>query len=97
MPPPIFPTMAASAAFYAVFSVFVVAFVVLTVITLSWAVRRDRAGRQAWVQRRRAQSEAPEGGRAQAPEGEGEAGAGDDGVGGDGRRRPPSTRRMGRR
>lgn len=79
--------MAASAAFYAVFSVFVVAFVVLTVITLTWAVRRDRAGRQAWIERRRAQRAAPEG----------EAGAGDDGVGGDGRRRPPSTRRMGRR
>lgn len=79
--------MAASAAFYAVFSVFVVAFVVLTVITLSWAVRRDRAGRQAWIERRRAQKSAPGG----------EAGAGDGGIGGNGRRRPPSARRTERR
>lgn len=52
MPAPVTPVLGASVAFYVVFSAFVVAFVVLTVITLTWAVRRDRAGRRAWAERR---------------------------------------------
>jgi len=44
--------LAANTAFAVVFGVFVVALVVLAVITLRWAVRRDRAGRKAWLARR---------------------------------------------
>jgi len=44
--------LAADVAFAVVFGVFVVAVVVLAVITLTWAVRRDRAGRRAWLARR---------------------------------------------
>lgn len=51
--PPFVPVLGASAAFYAVFSLFLVAFAVLTIITLTWAVRRDRAGRRDWLERRR--------------------------------------------
>jgi len=36
--------------FIAVFSVFVVAIVVLIVMTIRWAIKRDRAGRAAWMQ-----------------------------------------------
>jgi hypothetical protein len=58
--------LAADAAFVVVFSVFVVAFVVLAVITLTWAVRRDRQGRRAWLERQRGASgmEAPPNGPA---------------------------------
>jgi len=43
---------ATDVAFFAVFGVFVVAFVILVAITLRWAVRRDRAGKAAWRERR---------------------------------------------
>jgi hypothetical protein len=43
---------AADAAFFVVFGGFVAAFAVLTVITLRWAIRRDRQGREDWLQRR---------------------------------------------
>jgi len=43
---------AAAVAFDVVFGLFVVAFAVLAVITVTWAVRRDRAGRTAWASRR---------------------------------------------
>jgi len=43
--------LGADVAFDAVFSVFVVAFVVLAVVTVRWAIKRDRAGRAAWVRR----------------------------------------------
>lgn len=82
-PSPLF--LAADAAFVAVFSVFVVAFVVLTVITLTWAVRRDRVGRRAWLERQRRASgtEAPPTGPA---------------LDGHGRRRPrPSVHKGSRR
>ncbi len=58
----LFPTVAASnAAFFTLFSVFVVAMLVMIFITVRWVIRRDRAGRKAWVQRQLAlqqQSEA---------------------------------------
>jgi len=44
--------LAANAAFFVVFGAFVVAFAVLAVITLRWAIRRDRQGREDWLQRR---------------------------------------------
>jgi hypothetical protein len=53
------PTLATNAAFAVVFAVFVVALLVLVVVAVTWAVRHDKAGRQAWLQRRR---EAAEGG-----------------------------------
>ncbi len=53
------PTLATNAAFAVVFAVFVVALLVLVVVAATWAVRHDKAGRQAWLQRRR---EAAEGG-----------------------------------
>jgi hypothetical protein len=43
----------AELAFYLVFGAFVVAMVVLAVVTITWAVRRDREGRAAWVRRHR--------------------------------------------
>jgi hypothetical protein len=46
------PPAAQDAAFYFFFGVFVVGFVVLSVLTLRWAIRRDRAGRRAWLARR---------------------------------------------
>lgn len=52
--PKVLPVLvAAGAAFDAVFGVFVAAFVVLVVVTMRWAIKRDRAGRAAWVQRQR--------------------------------------------
>ncbi len=58
------PTLATNAAFAVVFAVFVVAMLVLAVVASTWAIRHDRAGRQAWMQRRR---EAAEGGPPQPP------------------------------
>ncbi|HVX23017.1 MAG TPA: hypothetical protein VHB02_16860 [Acidimicrobiales bacterium] len=49
---------AADAAFYVVFGLFAVAFVALVVITLGWAVRQDRSGRQRWLQRQQDRTEA---------------------------------------
>jgi len=46
------PLLGVNVVFAVVFGVFVVALLVLCVITLTWAVRRDRAGRAAWVRRR---------------------------------------------
>jgi hypothetical protein len=47
------PVLAASnTAFFVIFGVFVVAFVVLAFITVRWAIRRDRTGRQAWEEQR---------------------------------------------
>ncbi len=62
---------AADAAFYAVFGVFVVAFVVLSVITVGWALRQDRTGRQRWLQRQQPGAEAvdPDGGPSGGPSG----------------------------
>jgi hypothetical protein len=53
------PTLAASnAAFFTLFGVFVAAMLVLIFLTLRFVIRRDRAGRKAWLER---QSQ-PEGG-----------------------------------
>jgi membrane protein implicated in regulation of membrane protease activity len=51
----------ADAAFYAVFGLFLAAFFVLAVVSLRWAVRRDRAGRDEWLHRQ------AEGGRPPVP------------------------------
>jgi hypothetical protein len=51
------PTLATNAAFVVVFAVFVVALLVLAVVATTWAIRHDRAGRQAWLQRRRQAAE----------------------------------------
>jgi hypothetical protein len=51
------PELAASnTAFFVIFGVFVVAFVVLAFITVRWAIRRDRSGRQAWEEQRQTKS-----------------------------------------
>jgi hypothetical protein len=42
-----------------VFAVFALAFVVLCFLTLRWAIRRDRIGRQEWLRRRQAEMAAP--------------------------------------
>jgi hypothetical protein len=47
------PLLAADAAFYIVFGAAAVAFVVLAVITVSWAFRQDRTGRERWLDRQR--------------------------------------------
>jgi hypothetical protein len=51
---------AADAAFFAVFAIFVVAFVTLSVITLRWAIRRDRSGREDWLRGREGGAPAPD-------------------------------------
>ena len=43
---------AVNVAFAVVFGVFVVAFVALIVFIAVWAIRRDKAGRDAWLERR---------------------------------------------
>lgn len=48
-----------NAGFVVVFGLFAVAFLVLCVVTLRWAIRRDRAGREQWLRRRQAQMAAP--------------------------------------
>ncbi len=58
------PTLATNAAFVVVFAVFVVAMLVLVLVAATWAIRHDRAGRQAWLQRRR---EAADGGPPRPP------------------------------
>jgi len=58
--------LAANVAFAVVFGAFVVALVVLAVITLTWAVRRDRVGRKAWLARRSGQLAEDPGGVPQA-------------------------------
>ena len=47
----------ADAAFFVVFGLFVAAFVVLAVVTLRWAVRRDRGGRDEWLERQQPRPE----------------------------------------
>ena len=47
------PPLAADAAFYVVFGAAAVAFVVLAVITVGWAFRQDRTGRERWLDRQR--------------------------------------------
>ncbi len=42
----------ADVAFFTVFGLFVTAFLVLSVITVRWAIRRDRSGRDEWLERR---------------------------------------------
>jgi ABC-type branched-subunit amino acid transport system permease subunit len=55
------PLLASNAAFVAIFAVFVVALVTLIVIVLMWAIRRDRAGRAAWLQRQQNKAAPAEG------------------------------------
>jgi hypothetical protein len=43
---------ASNVAFFVLFGIFVIAMVVLTFITLRWVIRRDKAGRQAWLERK---------------------------------------------
>jgi hypothetical protein len=50
------PLLAVNVAFVVVFGLFVVAMVVLAVLVITWAVRRDRVGRQAWRQRQEGES-----------------------------------------
>ena len=57
--------LATDVAFAVVFGVFVLAFAALAVITIAWAVRRDRPGREAW--RRRQQGMVTGGGGDTAP------------------------------
>jgi hypothetical protein len=42
---------ASNVAFGVVFGLFAAAIVVLAVVTIAWAVRKDRPGREAWRQR----------------------------------------------
>jgi hypothetical protein len=51
--------MASNVAFGVVFGVFVAALVVLAVVTMTWAVRKDRPGREAWRQRMLERHESP--------------------------------------
>jgi hypothetical protein len=44
--------LANNTAFFVTFGIFVVALLALIVIVLTWAIRRDRAGRAAWMLRR---------------------------------------------
>ncbi len=48
---------ATATAFFVIFGIFVVAMLALVVIVLTWAIRRDKAGRAAWI--RRQQNEPP--------------------------------------
>jgi len=43
--------LGSDAAFIVLFSIFVVLILGLSVIVITWAVRRDKAGRAAWRQR----------------------------------------------
>jgi hypothetical protein len=44
--------LASNAPFYILFGIFIVALLILVVVVLTWAIRRDRAGRAAWLKRR---------------------------------------------
>ena len=46
------PLLAANVAFLVVFGLFVLAFVGLVVFIAVWAIRRDKAGREAWLEGR---------------------------------------------
>jgi hypothetical protein len=52
--PAVTPLVAASPAFYVVFGVFAVAFLALSIVTIGWAIRQDRSGRDRWRQRQQA-------------------------------------------
>lgn len=87
-------TLAAeNTAFVVVFSVFLVALVVLSVITVTWAVRRDKAGWREWrrrqFERRSDGGPALPGGPQSNGQGPSEAGEGGTGPGAGGRDRPP--------
>jgi len=43
--------LASNVPFDILFGIFVLALLTLVVIVIAWAIRRDRAGRAAWVQR----------------------------------------------
>jgi hypothetical protein len=58
---PSMPLLASNTAFFVIFGVFVVALLALIVIILTWAIRRDRAGRSAWMLRRQQQAASGEG------------------------------------
>jgi len=63
---------ASNAAFFTLFGVFVVAMLVLIFLTLRWVIRRDRAGRRAWVERqvaRQQDAEAASGASGSPPSG----------------------------
>jgi hypothetical protein len=45
------PLLASNAAFFIVFGIFVIALLVLVVVTSVWVIRRDKAGRAAWLER----------------------------------------------
>lgn len=53
--------LASNVAFGVIFGIFIVALVVLIVITVTWAIRRDRAGRAAWRERQAERFAAGEG------------------------------------
>jgi Flp pilus assembly protein protease CpaA len=67
------PTVAASnAAFFTLFAIFVAGMLVLIFLTLRFVIRRDRAGRKAWLERQverqsQAQNQSPQGGAPPAP------------------------------
>ena len=46
------PLLAVNVAFVVVFGIFVVAFVALMVFIAVWAIRRDKASRDAWLENR---------------------------------------------
>ncbi|MEI8371035.1 MAG: hypothetical protein WCG96_06565 [Actinomycetes bacterium] len=46
------PLLAANVAFVVVFGLFVLAFLGLIVFIAVWAIRRDKAGREAWLEAR---------------------------------------------
>jgi hypothetical protein len=45
------PLLASNVTFAVLFGIFILALLTLSVIVLTWAFRRDRAGRAAWRQR----------------------------------------------
>jgi hypothetical protein len=55
------PVLASNVPFAIIFGIFVVALVALIVIVLTWAIRRDRAGRVAWRERQQERGAGGEG------------------------------------
>jgi hypothetical protein len=56
-----------NAAFFTLFGVFVVAMLVLIFLTVRFVIRRDRAGRKAWLERQSQDAGPAEGGPAGPP------------------------------
>jgi hypothetical protein len=56
-----------NAAFFTLFGVFVVAMLVLIFLTVRFVIRRDRAGRKAWLERQSQDGGHAEGGPAGPP------------------------------